>query len=69
MSVYDEFFDLNRPCPESILDCDKLREQYKQKKDDFFPDGKCSGCQAVNIKMQFMTEVWKAYIAKLNLNA
>ena len=66
MSIYDEFFNLSGPCPESILDCSQLRQNYKEELDKLQNRG-CSGCGLVQLKADFMTEVWKAYLAKLNV--
>lgn len=63
MSLYDSFFNLEEPCPGSIQDCQQLREKYKDELAKL--QGKCSGCELLQIKATFMTEVWKAYLTKL----
>jgi hypothetical protein len=63
MSIYDDFFNLEEPCPDSIQDCAQLRDAYKKELSKA-PEV-CSGCDLLRIKSEFMTEVWKAYLAKL----
>lgn len=38
------FFNLDLPCPESIINCEKVREQYKNEKEELTRRGGCGGC-------------------------
>lgn len=39
-----KFFDLNAPCPEDIINCNSVREQYKNEFEDVKRRGGCGGC-------------------------
>jgi hypothetical protein len=68
MSIYDEFFNLNEPCPDSIENCQQLRNDYIKALADISHDNNCQGCQLVNLKAEFQTKVWKGYYTKLGIS-
>jgi hypothetical protein len=39
-----KFFDLNAPCPDSITNCESVKEQYKKEFLDLQGRGGCGGC-------------------------
>jgi len=69
MSIYNEFFDLEGPCPESIKNCKELRAQYQTAINNLANDNNCNGCQAINLKAEYQTKVWKAYMDSLIIRA
>jgi hypothetical protein len=69
MSIYDDFFNLEGPCPESIEDCEKLRVDYQAELNQLTYDNNCNGCQAINLKAEYQAKVWKAYMNSLIIRA
>jgi hypothetical protein len=69
MSIYDDFFNLEGPCPESIEGCTELRSQYQTEVNKLTADNNCNGCQAINLKAEYQTKVWKAYMNSLIIRA
>ena len=68
MSIYDDFFDLKNPCPDSIKGCQELREEYTNKLEAINNDKNCRGCKALNLKAEYMTYVWKSYLSNMGIN-
>jgi hypothetical protein len=48
-----QFFDLEKPCPESILNCESLRTQYKKEYEELKQRGGCGGCMERALKHKF----------------
>jgi hypothetical protein len=69
MSIYEQFFNLEGPCPDSIEDCIKLRSEYQSELNNLQESGNCNGCQAINLKAEYQTKVWKAYMNSLIIHA
>ena len=71
MSVYDDFFDLEQACPDTIQDCEQLRDEYRLELKALPVDnsGRCQGCAKIQMQAKFMTKVWSAYLAKLGFIA
>jgi len=65
MSIYNDFFNLEGPCPESIKDCLELRAQYQTEVNKLVADNNCNGCQAINLKAEYQTKIWKTYMDSL----
>ena len=65
MSVYDLVFNQLEPCPDSILDCEGIRSRYIDEINEIDLSS-CRECDKLNIKSKYITEIWKAYMAKLN---
>lgn len=49
------FFNLDLPCPPSILNCQKLREQYMKEKEDLMIRGGCGGCLERSLRNKYIT--------------
>jgi hypothetical protein len=49
-----DFFNLEKPCPSSIINCEKVREQYKNEKEDLIRRGGCGGCLERSLKSRYM---------------
>jgi hypothetical protein len=64
--LYNDFFNLDKPCPKSILNGEVLREQYVQRIKNIPSTVSCHKCQIFKIKNEFMIKVWAAYMRKLN---
>jgi len=69
MSIYEEFFNLEGPCPESIENCVELRTQYQAELNKLVDNHNCNGCQAMNLKAEYQGKVWKAYMNSLIIRA
>lgn len=39
-----KFFDLNAPCPEDIINCEPIKEQYRKEYESLKGQGGCGGC-------------------------
>ena len=46
------FFDTTKPCPESILDCSKLREEYLREINSLTSN--CKECERVSIRDKYI---------------
>jgi hypothetical protein len=68
MSVCEEFFDFNKPCPPSVENCMQLRQSYQNQLDQIMKDSGCSGCKAKSLKAEFTTIVWKSHVQHMGLN-
>ena len=62
--IIEAFFDLDKPCPSQIIECDQIRARYKSELDKLTQEG-CSQCKKNGVKAKFMEEVWKLAIADL----
>jgi len=69
MSIYSDFFDLSNPCPSSIKNCEQLREEYVQDLQKLATSNNCGGCQEINLKAEYQTKIWKAYMQSLIIRA
>lgn len=69
MSIYDDFFNLEGPCPDTIKNCQELRNEYQFKVNRLTADGNCNGCQAMNLKAEFQTKIWQSYMQSLIISA
>jgi hypothetical protein len=50
-----QFFDLEKPCPESIMNCETLRLQYKKEHEELKRRGGCGGCIERALKHKFFS--------------
>ena len=64
-NLISEFFDLTRPCPDRVPNCQQLREQY-QKDIQLMRDYGCRPCAETKIKVKYMEIVWKAFMDSLS---
>jgi len=64
-NLIQEFFDLERSCPDKIPDCQRLREQY-QAEIKAVRDKGCKSCAESKIKVKYMEIVWNAFMDALN---
>jgi len=48
------FFNLEAPCPDSIIGCETVREQYKKELEDLKSRGACGGCAERSLKNKFI---------------
>lgn len=55
ISIVLQFFDLNRPCPESIKDCVSLREEYI--KDINKLSSQCKECDRIKIRDTYIEKL------------
>jgi hypothetical protein len=69
MSIYDDFFNIEVPCPETIENCKELRAEYQKEVNQLDHTNSCNGCQAINLKAEYQTKVWKAYMNSLIIRA
>jgi len=60
-NLINEFFDLNKPCPDKIPNCQQLRDEY-QKALDEKRASRCSACEELKIKTKYMEIAWNAFI-------
>ena len=51
------FFDFEKPCPDYIPNCEKLREEYKKELETYLSQGYCGGCVERSIKNKYTTFV------------
>jgi hypothetical protein len=51
------FFDLNVPCPENIINCENLRAQYKAEWEAVKSRGGCGGCMERSLRNKYITLV------------
>ena len=65
MSIYDDFFNFEKPCPETVKNCDELRDNYKNRLQQIESDTSCNGCKKLNLKAEFMTHIWKGYLENI----
>lgn len=50
-----QFFELDKPCPKEILNCESVREQYKRERDDLLARGACGGCMDRALRNKYIT--------------
>ena len=48
------FFNLDLPCPGSIINCEKAREQYKNEREELIRRGGCGGCLERALKSKYI---------------
>ena len=48
------FFNLEAPCPDSIIGCETVRAQYKLELDELKSRGACGGCAERSLKNKFI---------------
>jgi hypothetical protein len=65
MSVYEHVFNPAEPCPDSIQNCEEIRARYLEDAQRLNQSG-CKSCDELRLKSEYITEIWKAYMAKLN---
>jgi len=49
-----KFFNLNEPCPDDIINCDSVREQYKKEYQDLTARGACGGCLERSLRNKYI---------------
>jgi len=62
MSLYDEFFDSSKPCPESIKNCMQLRIEYQSEEKNLVDSG-CKKCDLAKLRIKFLEKIWSAYMS------
>ena len=50
-----QFFDLARPCPDEITDCNKHRAEYIRELNELKMRGGCSPCIEKSLKNRYIT--------------
>jgi hypothetical protein len=48
-----DFYNPEKPCPDSIINCEKLRQQYTKEKEDLMRKGGCGGCMERSLKGKY----------------
>lgn len=48
------FFDLTRPCPEGIPDCNELRLQFEKDAIEVQKNGSCLGCAKLALREKYL---------------
>ena len=56
MNILALFFDETKPCPEQIINCDKLREEYKQDLEKINKSN-CSACAITKLKSRYINTI------------
>lgn len=51
--MIEEFFDDSKPCPSEIVDCEKLRQDYKQELSLINPKA-CQPCVLNSLKNKYI---------------
>jgi len=62
--IIEQFFDLSKPCPSQIIECDQIRAKYKAEVDALTAEG-CSQCKKNGVKAKYLDNVWKLAISSL----
>lgn len=62
--IIDQFFDLSKPCPTQIIECEQIRDKYKQEIDALTAQG-CTQCKKNGVKAKYLEDVWKLAISSL----
>lgn len=65
--IIEEFFNLDKPCPSQIIECEQIRTKYKEDLDRLTKEG-CSQCKKNGVKARYMEDVWKKAIEHLTKN-
>lgn len=52
-----QFFDLEKPCPSTIMNCEAIRSQYKKEYDEMKRRGGCGGCIERALKHKFFAVI------------
>lgn len=63
-TIVQDFFDLEKPCPSEIIECEQIRQRYKSELDTISAQG-CTQCQKNSLKGKYMEDVWKKAIESL----
>lgn len=64
MNIYDDFFNLEKPCPDIISNCSQMRDEYKHEIHTLRALG-CRSCDEQRIKVKYMEILWKQYIKSI----
>ncbi|NBO99113.1 MAG: hypothetical protein EBU90_03165 [Proteobacteria bacterium] len=54
MDYIMQFFDMTRPCPEQIQDCEKHRAAYTAEYEAIKSKGGCGTCMERNLKQRYI---------------
>jgi hypothetical protein len=52
--VQQTFFDFENECPGEIMDCENLRNQYKEELQKLEQSGSCSGCLKRSLQQKYI---------------
>ena len=52
-----KFFDLAQPCPDNIINCESVREQYKNELEQLRSRGGCGGCMERSLRNKYIVLV------------
>jgi hypothetical protein len=52
--ILQNFFDLEKPCPEQIKNCADIREQYKGELEALRMRGGCGGCMERSLRNKYI---------------
>ena len=55
--IASRFFDKEQTCPEEIIDCEKLKNEYFSKLDTLKVRGGCSPCIERGLRNQFIEKI------------
>jgi len=66
--IIEQFFDLSKPCPSQIVECEQIRGKYKAEVDALTAEG-CSQCKKNGVKAKYLQDVWKSAISSLTEKA
>jgi hypothetical protein len=64
-NLIEDFFNFNQPCPDTVPNCQELRNQY-QKDIQLVRDYGCRPCAETRIRVKYMEIVWKAFMKSLS---
>lgn len=56
-NIQHSFFDFNAPCPEDIINCSEVREQYKKEWEELKRRGGCGGCMERSLRNKYIVLV------------
>lgn len=53
--IQRRFFDFNEECPDEILNCSKIREEYSAEIERYKTQGICGGCIERSLRNKYAT--------------
>jgi hypothetical protein len=56
-NIIEQFFTLDKPCPDSIKDCEQVRDDYKKRLEILKSQPGCSSCKLRSLRNIITTQI------------